>query len=143
MLVWILYFYLMREALAQGYALLRQAPDWLFYNGPRPFLPVIASFLDTIGTYGLVILVNSAALIGWAIYNNLRYRGKHRRLAAPLVTPADLATLYHVPVSDITSWQNARILKIQHAGDGSLTRVIIMPDVKSLEVPDWVSETAP
>jgi biofilm PGA synthesis protein PgaD len=87
-------------------------------------LPAISRFLATLEDYGIVILVNCAVLIAWAIYNQVRFHGQDRRSACPLVSVEDLAQLYGFPSDDIARWQQSRILVMHHGPDGTLLTVI-------------------
>ena len=122
-LMWLLYFYLIREALIDLYDLAIDAYEWAFTGAERPYLPAISRFLETLRIYGLVILLNAGIFIGWALYNNIRFQGPDRRRSSPLVSVADLALLYVRPEEEISQWQNARILVMHHSADGTLTEV--------------------
>jgi len=119
-LMWLLYLYLVREALVDAADLLNSALSWAFGTGARPVLPRLSAVLLTLRQYAVVALANGAVLIAWARYNQSRFRGRERRGAHPLVTVADLAELYRVPEADVARWQQARILVMRHDPDGTL-----------------------
>ena len=123
-LMWLVYFYLIREALIDLYDLAVDAYEWAFTGAERPYLPAISRFLNTLRIYGLVILVNTAIFIGWALYNNIRFRGPDLRNPSALVSVADLALLYDRSAEEIANWQQSRILVMHHAPDGTLADVI-------------------
>jgi len=122
-LMWLLYLYLVREALGDMVDLVTESFEWVA-GGQRPYLPAISRFLRTLQNYGIVILANGVILIAWALYNQLRFRGQaDRRDIRASVSVADLAALYEVPAADVAIWQQSRILVMRHAPDGRLITV--------------------
>jgi len=78
---------------------------------------------DIIGWYLLIILITSVALLGWARYNLMHFRGKGRRKSA---LPIDLAAHAHdfkVDPQRLLQWQTAKHLVIHHDGQGDIARV--------------------
>jgi len=122
-LMWLLYLYFIREALIDLYCLMEDSLQWAFAGAERPDLPTISRFLDTLENYGIVVVANGAALIGWALYNQIRFRGRDRHRAGEPVTVVDLAALYGISAEDITDWQESRILVMEHDVDGTLLKV--------------------
>jgi len=121
--MWLLYLFLIRQALVDLYELARDLLQWRFWGADRPSLPAISRFLDILKDYGLVILANGAILILWALYNQVRFGGPELRVARPPVGVADLAELYGLPAEDIAVWQRSRILTMDHGPDGALVKV--------------------
>jgi biofilm PGA synthesis protein PgaD len=121
--MWLLYLYFIREALYDLYYLVEDSLQWAFTGAARPDLPTISRFLDTLENYGLVVLANGAALILWALYNQIRFRGRDRHRAGKSVEASDLSELYGIPVAEIAIWQESRILVMHHDPDGTLVRV--------------------
>jgi biofilm PGA synthesis protein PgaD len=122
-LVWLIYLYMIREALIDIYLLINESLHWLFTRSQRPAVPEISRFLSTLRAYGIAVVVNGAILFAWAGYNQLRFRGRGRRSPAKLVDVEDLAALYHVPSQDIAKWQASRIMSMHHDADGNLVGV--------------------
>ncbi len=122
--MWLLYFYLIRDALIDAYLLIHESFEWAFAGDERPHLPTIASFLRTLRDYSVVAATNGGILIAWALYNQIRFRGRDRHTAKPAVTVADLALFYGLAADDIARWQNSRILVMQHDPDGNLVSVV-------------------
>ncbi len=121
--MWLLYLYLIRDALMDLSALVTDTFEWTFAGAERPRLPAITRVLATLEEYGAVALLNGATLIVWALYNQVRFRGSDRRGASKLVGVADLAALYGFPAEDIANWQQSRILVMRHGPGGVLIRV--------------------
>jgi biofilm PGA synthesis protein PgaD len=119
-LLWLTYIYLVFD-------IFRVAADtafWLIGWGLEPReLRAILAFLSTLGSYAAVVVANAAVLLGWALYNRLRFRGLDRRQTPPPVGPADFAAMYDVSVEDVAAWQQARILVVHHDETGKLTGI--------------------
>jgi biofilm PGA synthesis protein PgaD len=122
-LVWLIYLYMIREALIDLYLLANESFYWVFTRSHRPAVPEISRFLSTLRAYAIAVVVNGAILLAWAGYNQLRFRGRGRRSPVKPVDVDDLAALYHVPSQDIAQWQGSRILSMQHDADGNLVKV--------------------
>ena len=102
--------------------------EWLFLGRSQPAEWAHASaILHTLGTYAGIIVANASLLLAWALYNQIRFRGRERRRFAPLVTCADLAEMYGFPVSSIDEWQNASILVAHLDADGRLVEMQQIP----------------
>jgi biofilm PGA synthesis protein PgaD len=118
--LWLLYAYLIRDFLM----FLAEAVAWLLGLGPVPPRAQLAlPLFPTLGSYAMIALMNALALISWALYNQMRFRGRERRKASPFVTPADMARMYGVTAEEVAAWQQARILIVHHDGDGGLVGV--------------------
>ena len=122
-LVWLLYFYLIREALIDLYYMTSESFAWMFLGGAPPSVPEIARVFRTLWDYLIVALANAMILIAWARYNQYRFGGYHERFAGKAVRVEDLAALYRLPAADIARWQAARTLVMQHDADGTLVSV--------------------
>ena len=122
--MWLLYLYMVRQAIIDLYYVITETFEWAFAADERPYLPTMSHLLRTLRGYGIVVLANSAILVIWALYNQIRFRGRERRRAGKPVSVADLAELYGFPAEDIAFWQGSRILIMQHDSDGNLVRVI-------------------
>jgi biofilm PGA synthesis protein PgaD len=123
-IVWALYLYMIRDAVTELGYLISESLNRTFVGIARSPMMGTANVFDTLRLYGVIVLANAAVLIGWALYNQLRFRGRERRKARRLVTVDDLATLYQLPAEDISKWQTSRILKMRHNGDGILEAVV-------------------
>jgi biofilm PGA synthesis protein PgaD len=121
--MWVLYLYFIRDALIDLYYLIEDSLQWALAGAQRPELPTISRFLDTMENYGIVVAANGAALIVWALYNQVRFRGRDRHRAGEPVNVTDLSDLYGIPAADIATWQRSRILVMQHDPDGTLVAV--------------------
>lgn len=76
-----------------------------------------------LGIYGIVILTMGGSLIGWALYNYLRFRGVERRSARAPVSAEMLASSYRLNPSDLKSWQSARRLVIHQDQHCNIVRI--------------------
>jgi biofilm PGA synthesis protein PgaD len=97
---------------------------WMIGTGPQsPRLKLVLDVLPTVGTYAIVAIANASVLILWALYNQVRFRGKERRKASPIVTVDDFARMYGVSATEVAAWQRARILIVHHDENGRLVQV--------------------
>jgi biofilm PGA synthesis protein PgaD len=100
---------------------------WLFFGYQFQFhmvtLDGYQGFLNLLRIYALVILAMSGALILWAKYNHLRFRGMDRRKEIPPPTNDQLAALHHQSVQTIAQWQSYQVMTIHHDARGAITMV--------------------
>jgi len=73
--------------------------------------------------YCLVVALNTAILIVWARYNQVRFRDKEKRRSAEIVTLEELGERYGVSASTVAEWQKARTLTMHHDQHGHLVDV--------------------
>jgi biofilm PGA synthesis protein PgaD len=125
LLIWLVYLYMIREALTDIYLLVNESLHWVFTRSQRPTVPGISRFLGTLRAYGIAVVLNGAVLLAWAAYNQLRFRGRVRRSPAKPVDVQDLAELYRVPRQEIAKWQASRIMWMQHDAEGNLVGVTL------------------
>jgi len=136
--VWIAYAYLIREVFIDIYVLGREAFDWTFAQAPAPDVSHMFQFLYALGIYAIVVILNGAILIGWATYNQLRFRGSDVRKALGSVTTAQLGELYGFPSETVAGWQQAGSLVVVHDAEGKLLSVTL-PDAVGTAEPSPVS----
>jgi len=119
-LLWLLYAFMIQDFLL----FLAESFAWILGFGPVPPRAALAvPLFPTLGSYAMIALVNALTLISWALYNQMRFRGKERRKASPSVTAADMARMYSVTAEEVEAWQRARILIVHHDDDGRLIGV--------------------
>jgi biofilm PGA synthesis protein PgaD len=120
--MWLAYLWLISDA----FVLLAHVWRWLIRHDARPEeLNRFFAILGTIQSYAVVIIVNATLFVGWALYNQLRFRGKERRKAAPSLAVAELAEFYHRPAAEIEAWQDARVATVTHDAAGGIEAVRI------------------
>lgn len=119
-LLWLLYFYLIREA----FFFLERL---LFGSSHSESAALPYTFL-TLGWYALAIVISGVVFIGWARYSQFRFRGHERRHFSYQVSADDLGDLYGIRPQEITAWQDARILTMRHDADGNLLEVFVVMD---------------
>jgi len=81
----------------------------------------------TLGSYAGIVLLNTAAIVAWALYNRLRFQGQDRRGNAAPVVPEELAARYGRTAEEVRRWQGARILVVHHLPEGEIRQVEIGP----------------
>jgi len=124
--MWLAYLWLISDS----FVLLGHVWGWLVRHNARPGeLSRFFALLETIQSYTVVIIVNATLFVGWALYNQVRFRGKERRKAAPALTIAELAEFYHRPAAEIATWQDARIATVTHDATGQIEAVRVHPSL--------------
>ena len=118
--LWLSYIYLSSDF----FLFLAESFFWMIGRGPEsPRLQLVLDVLPTVASYAIVAIANAAVLILWALYNQVRFRGKERRKASPIVTVDDFARMYEVSAAEVAAWQRARILVVHHDENGRLVQV--------------------
>jgi poly-beta-1,6-N-acetyl-D-glucosamine biosynthesis protein PgaD len=125
--MWVIYLYLIREVFGDLYLMVDEAFAWAFGHVPRSDLPTAFRFLYTLALYGVVVVVNGMLLIGWALYNQYRFRGRDSRKAIAAVSVDDLGRFHGFSGDEVARWQQARTLVIIHNGEGKLLAVMPTP----------------
>lgn len=113
-LLWLFYFYLIRDAFLFFYDILR----WLLLREQPPDMTDFYSALNWVGSYLLLVFISSLLFIAWARYNWLRFHGKDRRKTPAPVSNARLAEFFHVTEREVDQWQQQPLITMNE----SLTR---------------------
>ena len=79
--------------------------------------------LHLLGWYALVILCMGGALLIWATYNLLRFRGKERRNPLPEVTIKNFGQYFGVAAADLAVWRKSKVLDVHHTIEGVLQQI--------------------
>jgi len=97
-------------------------------------------FLELVEVYLVIIALMSAALIGWAKYNHIRFRGVERRRERPAVSVESIAKHAGSMPCAVEQWRLARIAVVHHDEHGGITSVEVelghTPDASGAE-PQW------
>jgi poly-beta-1,6-N-acetyl-D-glucosamine biosynthesis protein PgaD len=120
-LVWILYFYLMRDFFYFMYDVFSWASSGFVNTDLYPSFKII----PTIVSYIIALFVLSFLFIGWALYNKARYGKMKRRKSSIPVDIHQLAKVYNVKSSDVSAWQAGRIMVVHHDRRGHITDVLL------------------
>lgn len=102
-----------------------------------PFLSRALPSVDTLAIYGLVMLLQAAVLLLWALYNWSRFHGKTRRNRASTLSDEQLTRSYGVDMRTLNSLRSSTISVIHHAPEGSISAITHPTGTPSLlqEVP--------
>lgn len=100
---------------------------WAFF-GYRFHLHMITldgykGFLELLAVYALVIIGMGGALVLWATYNHLRFRGVDRRRLTEAPSTAVIAAQIKHPQEAIQAWRDYAILTVHHDAQGGILRV--------------------
>ncbi len=118
-LVWVLYFYFMRDFLSFAEDLLTWTSEG-FTDADEYYSFRI---LSTLLSYFEVIILMAVLYVLWSFYNMARYGKKQRRRVQPPVNKEELAKAFHVSLTDVGAWQKAQTMVMHHDRRGRLTEV--------------------
>lgn len=84
--------------------------------------------LRLLGIYSLIIVALGGALVVWAVYNIIRFRGVDRRVGVGPVTPLEIGQYFHRDPVSVTRWQGGRRLYVTHNQRGHVANVEVLLD---------------
>ena len=116
---WILWFYLWIPVISLVAWLL--SAD-VFYR-EMILLDGLRGLADLLGWYGLVITVIVVFYSAWALYNQVRFRGRNRRRKQAEVEPLELADDFNIEPALILPLQEAKRLLIVLGEDGEIVGI--------------------
>ena len=82
-----------------------------------PSLPTVMARLSI---YGIVILANTAILLGWARYNQLRFGRRNRRRRSDTATASEIGQFYTLTADQVAACQSAKRNVMIHDERGHL-----------------------
>jgi len=94
------------------------------------YMVVLGGYHDVIrllAIYSMVIGLLGGALLLWATYNIIRFRGVEQRLARPPITAAEIARDFGMEAAAVERWQGAQRLRVTHDQAGRIALVEIAP----------------
>ena len=125
-----------RSLLARGIDLVLTTIAWILFvillyrgvvdsgtgpeSGPRPIVPDALSTFDTLTLYVIVALINAAILIGWALYNQMRFRGRNRRQSIGDLSDQKIAESFKVKISSLEELRTSRFAVVFHDEGGEI-----------------------
>lgn len=98
-----------------GLLVLINASPW---GGPRP----LTSELTTLTLYVAIGLFNALVLIGWAKYNQVRFRVE-RRSRRPGLAQQEVAKSFAITPQDVSTLSQNDVLKVHHDDHGQITAI--------------------
>ena len=101
------------------------------------YMVVLEGYREVIrllGIYSLIILLLGGALVLWASYNIIRFRGVERRIAALPVTPKEIGRDFGQDPESVARWQSEQRLYVTHDQDGRIARVETLLDGASVPI---------
>ena len=116
LLFWILWFHLWIPLIS--------LVAWLFgveiFYREMILLDGLQGLLELLGWYGLTIAILGSFYTGWALYNQLRFRGRNRRQVQPEVEPLELACTFDIEPALILPLREAKRILIVHDKAGQI-----------------------
>ena len=116
MALWVGYIYLMRHALSVVLTYFGISAPWGLQFSDISVPPV----LDDIKMYAVVVLINAAIFIAWALYNKFMFGNRHRRSNSVPVTAADTGAFFSLTAAQTDSCRAARRMVMVHDDSGRL-----------------------
>jgi biofilm PGA synthesis protein PgaD len=119
LLFWLFYLYLWLPLVTLAgwaFGLWRGYDVFLVHQGYRNLLTILLWYASGIALF-------AATLIGWAVYNLVRFRGKERRRRPRSVTLTEQANHYGVQPHSLASWRRAKVIVVAHDPLGRITDV--------------------
>jgi len=95
------------------------------------YMIVLQGYQDVIRLFGLfclVVLLLGGALVVWALYNIIRFRGVERRVDALPVTFAEIGRDFGQDPKNVAHWQSEQRLYVTHDQEGRIAKVEILID---------------
>lgn len=113
---WAGYFYLMRHALSVVLSYFGVSAPWgLQFNDVS-----VPPILNDMKIYAVVIVLNTAVFIGWAVYNKYMFGSRNRRRNSAPVTSQEVATFFSLAPSTVDTCHTARRMVMVHDESGKL-----------------------
>ena len=78
---------------------------------------------ELLGLYTTVIMALGLALTGWALYNQIRFRGRERRMSHPTIGNEETARFFAIEPAMVERLQAAKLVEITHSEDGRLQAI--------------------
>jgi len=104
---------------------------WVFFGYQFQFhmiqLDGYEGFLNLLAVYALVIVAMGGALIAWAKYNHLRFRGVDRRRGFVPPSLDELAAMHMVSAATVAQWRTYSVMTVSHDDNGAITLVVPGP----------------
>ncbi len=82
--------------------------------------------LNLLGLYSVVILALGGALVLWAVYNIIRFRGVEKRRAAPPVSATEVGHYFGHDPDSVARWQSEQRLYVTHDPHGAIAFVEVL-----------------
>lgn len=127
-IAWLGFTYLIYTGLVSA---IRQAP----FMGIRPFF----STLDTVTLYSLIACINGLVLIGWAKYNQLRFRTE-RRKRRPELNKREVAASFNITPELALAMSEAQVFTLAHYDTGGIDRVWLSKILAGIEEQDDLTQ---
>lgn len=77
-------------------------------------------------TYVLIVMLIGGLIVGWALYNYIRFRKLERRKPRPRVELDELAAYSGFTLDEVTAWQHAARVVFAHDNEGRLAGVRVI-----------------
>lgn len=110
---------------------------WLFFGYQFRFhmieLNGYPRFMSVLSVYLIVIAVMGGALMIWATYNHLRFRGIDRRKQTPAPTETEIGKWANHPAEVMAQWRECAVMTVHHDAQGGIDRVEPKLNLRNIE----------
>ena len=114
--LWAGYFFLMRHALSVVLSYFGFSASWGLQFDDVSVPPI----LSNMQIYAVVIVLNTAIFIGWAMYNKYMFGSRNRRRNTNPVTSEEIAGFFSLAPAAVDSYRAARRMVMVHDPSGKL-----------------------
>jgi poly-beta-1,6-N-acetyl-D-glucosamine biosynthesis protein PgaD len=114
--LWLGYLYLMRHALSVVLSYFGFSAPWGLQWSDISVPPLVTN----IRTYALVVLVNGAIFISWALYNKYMFGYRGRRRSSVPVTRAEMSAHFLLSEAQVDTCRAAKRIVMVHDPSGKL-----------------------
>ena len=115
-MLWAGYLYLMRHALSVVLSYFGVLAPWGLQWSDISVPPLVTN----IRTYALIVLVNGAIFISWALYNKFMFGYRGRRRRSDPVTPAQMSAHFLLTEAQVDACRSAKRIVMVHDQSGKL-----------------------
>ena len=116
LLLWLGYFYLMRHVASVVLSYVGIPAPWGLQWSDISVPPLVTN----IRSYAMIVLLNAAILISWALYNKFMFGHRGRRRQASSVTRLEVGKHFLVSEAQVLDCQSAKRIIMVHDASGNL-----------------------
>jgi len=121
LLFWLVWIYLWLPLLS----LAAWAVGFEFFYQHMIILEGLDGLIDLLGLYLLVIFILGTALLFWASYNLIRFRGKDKRKLQVPIDIRGMAEYHGVDMTQLAAGLKSRRMLVRHYDDGKIEEIFI------------------
>ena len=117
LLIWASYLFLLRGVFS---FIARSVADFIEGSEVQAGSGGVTAIGRSLGSYVVVVVVNSAIFIAWALYNQFMFGGRNRRKSADPVKAEEIGAFFGLTAAEVEECRAARRLTVTHDKTGSI-----------------------